>query len=266
MKNQPTVFFSYSRKDETTAAALEDALKKRGLSVWRDARSIIPGERFAQAIEAGIRGSRGVVVLVSPASAGSDWVTYEYAFAMGAGVPIVAVTMRGAEVPSPMQQFQVVAYKDARNVAKQIDAGLSNQSRAAGLKRATSPILVAKFQEVNGQPATLWDGRIPPIWIEIWLEQVPKQTKKVAFEIPDEGFRDRKWAVNRVRSTAAIVREFLTTDMNSYGDIELWARGFGRGQGNWSGSWRLYEALTRYYRSRPVSSEIRAALRQIRDN
>jgi hypothetical protein len=266
MKKKPTVFLSYSRQDQARATALEAALKDRCLHVWRDIRSISAGARWSQAIEAGIRSSRGVVVLITPASATSEWVTYEYAFATGAKIPVVAVTTRGARVPSPIQQFQIVAYGEAGSVAKRIDAGLSDQSRAAGQERATSPTLVAKFREVNGEPAVASDGKTPCLWIDLWLEQVPRQTKSVSFEIPDEGFRDRKWTVRRGRRGTGVHREFLTDDMNSYGDIELWARGIGRGPGNWSASWRLYEALIRYYRSRPIGPGIRTALKQIRKN
>jgi len=266
MKKSPTVFLSYSRKDQARATALENALNDRKLHVWRDIRSIAAGARWSQAIEAGIRGSRGVVVLITPTSGTSEWVTYEYAFATGAKIPVVAVRTRGANVPSPIQQFQIVPYGDPRVVAKKIDAGLSDQSRAAGQERATSPALVAKFQEVNGKPAVASNGKTPSLCIELWLEQVPKQMKSVSFEIPDEGFRDRKWKVKRGRNGTGVQREFLTDEMNSYGDIELWARGIGRGAGNWTASWQLYEALIRYYRSRAIGPAIRAALKQIREN
>ena len=266
MKNRPTIFLSYSRQDRARATALEAALKDRKLSVWRDVRSIAAGDRWAESIERGIRGSRGAIVLITPASANSEWVTYEYAFATGAGVPVIAVSTRDVRIPNPIQQFQIVQYTDARSVAKQIDAGLSEQSRTFGQKRAASPTLVARFQEANGEPAAASGGKTPEFLIDLWLEQVPKETMRVAFEIPDIEFRDRKWTVRRTQRGAGIEREFLTEDMKSYGDIELWARGIGRGNGNWSASWRLYEALVRYYRSRPIGREIRAALRQIREN
>jgi len=266
MKKKPAVFLSYSSKDKDKAGALAEALKKLEIPVWQDVRSIAAGARFAPAIEKGIRDSRAVVVLLTPESASSEWVTYEYAFATGAGVPVVAVTTRGAEVPSPIQQFQIVPFTTWGRVAKQVDAGLSEQSRSVGQKRATEPTLLAKFQECNGEVATLSKGKTPAIWMDLWLEQVPKQTTSVAFEIPDEGFRDRKWTQRRSRARTGAAREFLTDDMNSYGDVEVWASGVGRGVGNWTGSWRLYEALVRYYRSRPISAGIRAALKQIREN
>jgi TIR domain-containing protein len=264
---RPAIFLSYSRHDQNTAAALQKALEQRKLPVWRDTRNIAAGLSWAQEIEKGIRASRAAVVLITPDSTNSAWVTYEYAFATGAGVPVVAVRADNARVPSPIRQFQIVKFTDAKSVAKMIDEGLSAQSRVVGQKRAYAPTLLAKFVEVNGEPAKASGGKTPSLSLESWLENVPPQTQRVTFEIPDEGFRDSKWSVKRSRRADLMQREFLTDeDFNSWGDIEIWARGTGRGTGNWSASWRLYEALVRYYDKRSPGPSIRRALKQIRDN
>jgi len=54
--------------------------------------------------------------------------------------------------------------------------------------------------------------------------------------------------------------------MNSYGDIEIWARGVGRDEGLWLSKSTLYEALIRYYTQRTTSAEVRRGLKQIREN
>jgi hypothetical protein len=265
MKRRTPIFLSYSRTDTDRAVALEQALQQRGLTVWRDARSIAAGERWAEAIEKGIRGARGVVVLVTAASARSEWVTYEYAFATGARIPIVVVAVRGARVAVPLERFQTVPYSEASGAAKKIDDGIQAQSRAAGQERATAPIILAKFQEVNGKLYRASPANTPSLGIDLWIEHAPRQTLSVAFEILDLGFSDRKWTVRRARRTADL-REFLTDDMNSYGDIEIWARGIGSGSGNWFAKSTLYEALVRYHNGRPASAEIRRGLKQIRKN
>jgi hypothetical protein len=256
------VFLSYSRKDQAQASALDNSLTKRGLTVLRDIR-VDAGADWAEAIEKGIRRSRAVVVLISTSSATSEWVSYEYAFARGAGVPIVGVIVGGEPIPGPLQRFQNVPYTNPRKVALQVHAGFSEQSRAIGQNRAIAPTLVAKFREINGEPAIKKSRSKPPeLWIEMWFEQVPKQTRNVEFEILDKAYKDPKWRWPR---GADVRRAFLFSEMYSYGDIEIWARGIGSGPGNWSGSWRLYEALTRFYRSRSKSAGIRTALRQIKD-
>jgi hypothetical protein len=193
-------------------------------------------------------------------------VTFEYALAVGARLPVIAVRVKDARIPAPIQRFQVVDYSDARVVAKRIDEGILEQSRAAGQERASTPTLMAKFQEKNGKIALASRVKPPDLWMELWMEQVPTQTKHIAFEIMDIGFRDRKWTMRRPKRMGNSVREFVTDDMHSYGDVEICARGTGSGIGNWSATSRLHEALVRYYSGRPTTAEIRHALKQIRIN
>lgn len=264
MPKGPRVFLSYYRADKERAVNLERALCQRGLHVWRDERSISAGESWSEAIERGIRESRGVAVLLTPASLDSAWVTYEYAFATGAGIPVVAVATRGTKVPSPIQKFQVVRYAKVREVAEKIDSGLRKQSRATGQERASSPKLVAKFQEVNGVVCRASNGTPPELHMDLWVEHAPRKTQSVSFEIPDLAFRDREWTIKRKKQPRDLLREFLTDDMKSYGDVEIWAYGVLPRGGSWSTSSTLYEALMRYYRSHPSSAEIRGALSQIK--
>ncbi|MGY3037863.1 hypothetical protein ACVIIV_007033 [Bradyrhizobium sp. USDA 4354] len=262
------IFLSYSSNDKKRADALERSLEAQKLQVWRDKHSINPSAKWFDAIEDGIRDSRGVVVLVTKASRRSEWVTYEYSLARGAGIPVIAILAKGTAIPTPLRSFQAVKHEDLDKVAEEIKKALADQSRAIGRDRASSaPVLIAKFQEENGEPIRATKGKTPELCIEMWLEQVPKETKSVAFEIPDDGVRDNEWTAKRA-STRPTAREraFLCDDIQLYGDVEVWASGIGKGPGKWSGSWRLYEALMRYYRSRSYSPGIRAALKQIRRN
>lgn len=266
MDKRPKIFLSYSRKDSRCAKALDKAMNQLGLQVWHDVRSIVAGERWADSIEKGILDARAVVVLVTPSSADSHWVTYEYAFATGARIPGVAVVVQGAKVPSPVQRFQIVPFSRAKEVARKVAEGIREQSRTLGQERASAPKLVAMFQETNGALRPLSDNKVPAFWMDLWVEHAPRQTHRVSFEILDLGFKDRKWTVKRGKPGVGSLREFLTDDMYSYGDVEIWAKGIGPGIRSWSTISTLYEALVRYYRGRPMTTEVRRALRQIRDN
>lgn len=272
---QPGVFLSYSQKDSKRALALEKALKARGLSVWVDVHSINAGAAWFEAIQQGIRDARAVVVLITQASASFEWVTFEYAFAAGAGVPVIAVVEPAVAVPTPLQNFQFVKYTTAATVAKQVDTGIKDKLRLLGQARASTPKLVARFQEFDGEICKASGGKTPALCLDLWVQHVPPQTKKVAFEILDLGFDEPKWTVHRTKQADSL-REFLTDDMTSYGDIEIWAQGVGSGKagsgkagsdrGAWSISSMLYEALLRYYDGRHTSQEVRQALKQIRLN
>src|SRR5262249_4211413 len=138
---RPYLFLSYSRKDLRRAKSLESALKSRRNGVWRDITSIEGGKRWSQAIEEGIRASRGTVVLLTPASSASAWVTYEYAFATGAGVPVVGVAVRGTTIPRPIQQYHIIRYEKLSQISKAVSEGLRAQSNLLAQKTSTPNLL-----------------------------------------------------------------------------------------------------------------------------
>jgi len=75
------VFISYSSDDATHAAALEEALRNQGISVWRDKQRLKPGQHIDQAIPLALREARTVVVIWSSSSIRSDWVKHEASYA-----------------------------------------------------------------------------------------------------------------------------------------------------------------------------------------
>ncbi|MCE2946715.1 MAG: toll/interleukin-1 receptor domain-containing protein [Betaproteobacteria bacterium] len=75
-------FISYSHADDDDAQALLRDLKARDIAVWIDAEQIEPGDLFVTVLEAGMKASRNVLLLVSPRSQASAWVTEEYANAL----------------------------------------------------------------------------------------------------------------------------------------------------------------------------------------
>ena len=77
-----TVFLSYAREDEAIAAHLEAELEARNVHVYRDVRSLYPGEPWQPALERAVRAADGFVVLVSPAAVVSGWVRQEVDWAL----------------------------------------------------------------------------------------------------------------------------------------------------------------------------------------
>lgn len=80
--SERTVFLSYSRRDVALAVQLERELEDRNVHVFRDAPSLHPGEPWEQALERAVRACDSFLVLVSPASAGSQGVRREVAWAL----------------------------------------------------------------------------------------------------------------------------------------------------------------------------------------
>ena len=87
-----TVFLSYARQDEAVAARLETELAARNIHVYRDVRSLYPGEPWQPALERAVRAANSFVVLISPAAGGSGWVKQETGWALNEQQPGGLVT------------------------------------------------------------------------------------------------------------------------------------------------------------------------------
>ncbi len=74
---QYDVFLSHNAADKPRVRKLAEQLKRAGLRVWFDEWVIQPGDDIYLAIERGLETSRALVLCLSPAALGSDWVGLE---------------------------------------------------------------------------------------------------------------------------------------------------------------------------------------------
>jgi|HubBroStandDraft_6_1064221.scaffolds.fasta_scaffold169089_2 hypothetical protein len=71
------VFLSHSSKDKTVVRRLAERLRGDGIRVWLDEWEIRPGDSIPRKIDEGLEQSAALVLCMSAASLGSDWVTLE---------------------------------------------------------------------------------------------------------------------------------------------------------------------------------------------
>jgi len=77
----PYFFVSYSREDTAKQKRIVRELRERGINIWVDIENLTPGTpTWEREIEKAIRGSMGIVVLLSPESNNSEWVRREISF------------------------------------------------------------------------------------------------------------------------------------------------------------------------------------------
>jgi HEAT repeat protein len=86
------VFVSYCREDADFAQIVEQKIKGAEFTTWRDL-DVCAGEDWRSEIDGGIKDAVAVLVVMSPQSAQSVYVSYEWAFALGAGVPVIPVLL-----------------------------------------------------------------------------------------------------------------------------------------------------------------------------
>jgi len=87
------IFISYTRKNSGFAEKLHKILEQEGFSVWRDTDRIYVGDNWRDKIDQAIKGCFALIVLMTPAAIKSQYVTYEWSFALGLGVKVIPLSL-----------------------------------------------------------------------------------------------------------------------------------------------------------------------------
>ena len=78
------IFLSYARHDRELASRLAKQLEQKGHRVWDPERELLPGAEWTASLKRALADSDAMVLLLSPDSAESRWVTYELEYALSA--------------------------------------------------------------------------------------------------------------------------------------------------------------------------------------
>ncbi len=105
----PHVFISYKHEDLAFAQELTLFAQRRGMPIWLDT-SIQPGEEWRGAIDKAIAEAFAVVVIMTPEARLSDYITYEWAFAMGLRIPIIPVLLRPTQLHPKLEVLQYLDF------------------------------------------------------------------------------------------------------------------------------------------------------------
>lgn len=107
------VFISYKHEDEAFASNLIRQVQLAGFTVWIDTEQLRAGENWREAINFAIRDAFALVVVITPEAKASEYVTYEWAYALGAGVKIIPIMLRPAELHPQLEMLQYLDFSDA---------------------------------------------------------------------------------------------------------------------------------------------------------
>src|SRR5262245_13211293 len=106
-----TYFVSYVRGDSSFLRLLRKKLEGNRHRVWVDNQTLLGGANWREAIDAAIRRSDAVLLMWSRKSSHSEYVNYEWAFALGAGIPVIPLLLDRIETPDRLLPLQHI---DAR--------------------------------------------------------------------------------------------------------------------------------------------------------
>ena len=99
------VFISYASEDRDVAGHVCAALEGEGIRCWIAPRDIRPGETYAQAIVAGIKQARAMVVIFSSPANQSDNVVAEVDRAFQSQVPIIPFRIENLEPGEKLEYY-----------------------------------------------------------------------------------------------------------------------------------------------------------------
>lgn len=149
------IFISHSSHDAEFATAFASVLRELGHAPWRFGEKVLPGERWEAEIVSQLRDADALVILVSPESMGSTWVSHELGVALAyseeKGKPAIIPLMLGdIELQPPLSRFLGIRAErhDAEAAAIEVASAL-DMLEARSIAKAERQSEVHKLIEVS---------------------------------------------------------------------------------------------------------------------
>jgi len=109
--NKANVFISYKHDAtiETFVELLHEKLENNGFLPWIDWK-LRPGEDWSQGIDTAIKAAFALIVVMTPEARQSEYVTYEWASALGNGVPVIPILFKHTEIHPRLARVQYIDF------------------------------------------------------------------------------------------------------------------------------------------------------------
>ena len=117
------VFVSYKRENisKDFIKHLRLKLEEDGFDVWIDTELLLPGEDWKKEIDNAIKASIALIVIMTPEARKSEYITYEWAFAIGREIPVLPIVLQETELHPRMKDLQFVDFSNAWGDGVQIN-------------------------------------------------------------------------------------------------------------------------------------------------
>src|SRR5262249_43445137 len=111
------VFLSHNKVDKPRVRRVAERLRTAGIRVWLDEWVIKPGDDIYLAIERGLERARTVVLCISPAALGSDWVGLERSAALfrdpsNANRRFIPLLLADCKLPDTLRRYKYVDFRE----------------------------------------------------------------------------------------------------------------------------------------------------------
>lgn len=105
------IFLSYSHVDQAFVNDLEPLIEDSGFEVWTD-RELIPGENWRKGIDDAIKKAFAVIVIMTPSAQQSQYVAYEWAYALGVGKKVIPVLFQETALHPRLEELQYIDFTE----------------------------------------------------------------------------------------------------------------------------------------------------------
>ena len=104
------VFISYKHEDRDFAEILISRIEKAGFTAWVDSDKLHPGEDWRGGIDQAIRNAFALIVIMTAEAKTSEYVTYEWSFAWGAGVRVIPILYKETKLHPRLEALQYLNF------------------------------------------------------------------------------------------------------------------------------------------------------------
>ncbi len=107
------IFISYKHEEKEFSDMLMRQLQAAGFAIWVDTEQLRAGENWREAINFAIKDAFALILVISPEAKQSEYVTYEWAFAQGAGIKVIPLLLKPTDKLHPqLEQLQYLDFTD----------------------------------------------------------------------------------------------------------------------------------------------------------
>ena len=165
-----TTFFSYSRSDSEFVLKLAKDLRDAGAELWLDQLDIKAGSHWDASIEAALNSASRLIVILSPASVGSNNVMDEVSFALESGKSVIPVLISACKSPFRLRRLQRIDFTGdyqtglnqliellGYNAGNNIKTDTVNKEPALPATVLTVPTPVTEQKTNEGADNKLWE-------------------------------------------------------------------------------------------------------------
>lgn len=179
------IFISYKHEESSLHLAyeLKKQLNRRDISVWFD-KDIPGGSLWSEEIDLKIETCALMIVIITPAAVNAEYVTYEWAYALGLQKTVIPVLLEGSEsilharlARLQYRDFRIRFKEEWENLFEDIDNAMEmlaskshSDTESGGLhtavRRITSHLLYQSSNNHSALPNT-WDAKMLRTFLEL---------------------------------------------------------------------------------------------------